>query len=108
MAQVGQFTLTVRATNQGTRVVDPQYMGCDAGSNPCLASSWLVDGGPDFALNLAFGNGVREDRWSALPPGETISDSRKMGDALFTAPGRHQITFRHGSATVSVEVTVKP
>jgi hypothetical protein len=108
MAQLEQFQLTVRATNQGTSTVDPQHMGCGQGSNPCLSSSWRLNGGADFALGLAFGNGVREQRWSALPPGETVSDSRRMGESLFSAPGRYTITYQHGSATASAEVIVKP
>lgn len=108
LAQRAAFRLSIHATNMGTRTIDPQHGGCVVGSSPCLSSSWLLDGAPSHALDLAFGNGIREARWSALPAGESVSDARHMGESLFGRPGRYTVTYRHGSAEASVLVTVKP
>ncbi len=108
VADLVHFEIAIAATNTGGDTIDPQYMGCVEASEPCLASGWKLDGAESMALNLTFGNGGREARWRALPPGDTVTDRRIMGDSLELAPGDHTISFDHGEARVEVTVTVTP
>ena len=83
-------------------------MGCVKGRPICAPSDFLVGGASSHLLNLAFGNGAREARWSALPPGDEVSDQRNVGPRLFRAPGTYVVAFRHGAAMTELKVTVTP
>ena len=89
--------LTIEVTNDGDETVDPkQHLG-----------QFELDGVAHMGLQLWFGNGLRTRSWHALPPGETASDVRKVGEQLFTAPGEYVVGFRYGEsvATATVRVT---
>ena len=68
-------TLTIRGmvTNLGTRPVDIQSYSSDL----------LVDGAPSMAWSMAIGNGPRDQKEEALPPGDLVVFQRVMGGALF-------------------------
>jgi hypothetical protein len=79
-------TLTVRGmvTNVGLKPVDIQS----------YASDLLVDGAASMAWSMAIGNGSRDERERALPPGEMVVFQRVMGSALFDRPGDHVLVLR--------------
>lgn len=97
MAERASFRLRRQVTNTG-----------DAPADATAAyASFTLNGERSMGLDLAFGNGGRESRWSALPPGEKASDDRAMGD-LFEAPGDYTITMTTGDQTSTVTVHVSP
>jgi hypothetical protein len=98
MAERGHWRLRVSATNRGT-------VAAEIGSP---ASEFSFDGAPSMGLNLTYSNGVLEPGWDSLPPGETASTEREVGDTLFAQPGRHEIVLRHGRATSALVVDVMP
>lgn len=98
MAERSTFRLQRQVTNTGDTVANP-----DAASG-----SFTINGAPARDLDMAFGNGLRDARWAELPPGETVSDGRGMGEQLFPAPGDYTITMTVGDAAAAVTVTVTP
>jgi hypothetical protein len=78
--------LTVRGviTNHGDAAIDTQL----------IASELLINGQPSFAWGLAIGNGYRDMRETALPPGEQVDFSRVLGKSLVHAPGDYEIVLR--------------
>ncbi len=96
MAGRDAFRLRRQVTNTGSEPAD------------AFASlpSYAVDGAPSMALDLAFSNGAVDMRWHALPPGETVSDERDMGMALFPAPGDYEIAMTVDGQTSTVRVHV--
>lgn len=71
-------------------------------------ASFTVNGQASMELDMAFGNGVRETRWSTLPPGESAFDEREMGLSLFPAPGNYDLAMTVDGATSTVRVRVDP
>ncbi|MBL8741730.1 MAG: hypothetical protein JNK04_11570 [Myxococcales bacterium] len=59
-------------------------------------------------LSFAFGNGHRDKKWTALPPGETLTESRAMGEALLPRTGDIEITLFNDGATATCTVHVDP
>ncbi len=97
MGQRDAVELRIAATNVGSETVDPkQHLG-----------RFELDGVAHMGLELWFGNGLRTTTWSALPPGETATDVRRVGEQLFEAPGEYVVGFRYGEsvATTTVRVT---
>ena len=84
MARRSSVVVTIRAANVTGAVRDPHRDPLDV----------LVDGTSSMELSMAFGNGVRVKEWSAIPPGQYVTDSRE-GMELVTAPGDHVITIAH-------------
>jgi|SRR5579859_1416237 len=78
--------LTVRGvvTNHGDAPIDTQL----------VSSELLVNGQPSFAWGLAIGNGLRDMRETALPPGEQVAFSRVMGKSLAQGPGDYEMVLR--------------
>lgn len=97
MAERGAFRLRRQVTNTSDAPADAM----------AVTASFTVNGAPAVGLDLSFGNGVREARWAALPPGERASDERAVGD-LFEGPGEYVIAMTAGGATSSVTVQVAP
>jgi len=96
MAERSRFTLRIIATNESAASVDPQqHLG-----------EFRLDGAAHLGLNLWFGNGLRSNAWSDLPPGASVRDERRPGEHLFEAPGTYVIAYAHGRATTAVTVTV--
>lgn len=71
-------------------------------------ATFTRDGQASHALDLAFGNGAREARWAALPPGDTVGDERGMGEELFPAPGTYAIAATVDGVTVTATIEVRP
>ena len=84
-AERDRLALTLTATNDGDEVVDPELH----------RTALLVDGAPAIAFGLAVGNGRRDDRWFALPPGESVSMTwSSLGEAVLPAePGEHELVL---------------
>lgn len=100
MRQRDSFVLRIVATNRGSGVTDTE--------RDALALN--VNGEDSMAFALAFGNGVREQRWSALPAGQSVSEERR-GLALFDQPGDYELLLHRGErvfARVRVRVTAAP
>jgi hypothetical protein len=104
MEDRGELELWIVAHNIGLHVADTRRDGLE----------YLVNGRPSFVLPMAFGNGVREERWSALRPGDTVREARggptepDIGRELFPAPGDYDLTLRqdgHSVASLHVRVT---
>ncbi len=96
MGQRDAVELTIEVTNVGSETVDPkQHLG-----------RFELDGVAHMGLELWFGNGLRTMTWSALPPGETATDVRKVGEQLFEAPGEYVVGFRYGESVATATVLV--
>ncbi|NUO48769.1 MAG: hypothetical protein HOV80_07930 [Polyangiaceae bacterium] len=91
------FRITIKATNVGKETTD-------TGRHQMSFSTGVEGGGR--TLGLAFGNGHRAKEWSALPPGETVEESRSMGESIFRKPGDYtiQIEADGGAASCAVHV----
>jgi hypothetical protein len=105
MSARGGFALSIVARNDGPRAVDTR--------RDRLA--FLVNGRPSMMLSMAFGNGARERRWSALAPGDTVREARgtsadpSFGAALFPAPGDYAIAIEQdGRPVAHVQVRISP
>ena len=95
--ELDELTVRISVENEGEDTVDLQ-----------LPSSTLtVDGRPLQAWNLAIGNGARDARESALPPGDSIDAARVLGASLVRESGEHEIAIEvRGVRSDPVRVTV--
>lgn len=85
MSDRKDFKISLTATNQGRELIDPQLH----------RAKLLVNGKESKVWSLAVGNGKREAKWFALPPGETVSMTwSSMGESLFTRPGVFTLALR--------------
>jgi hypothetical protein len=99
MAARDAWELRTEATNVGTAAVDVIAAG---------TGTFTVDGVPSRTLDMAFGNGGFPGSYRALPPGETATNARDVGEILET-PGDHTIEMTIGGGiTVSLVVHVTP
>ncbi len=96
MARRAAFRLRRQVTNTGSAPADAMR----------TMATFSLDGAPSMELDMAFGNGVREQRWSALPPGETVFDERAMGESLFPVPGDYEIAMTTDGVTSTTHVHV--
>lgn len=86
MAQRKNFKLTFSATNKGDEVINPELH----------AAKLFVNGQESIPWTLAISNGARETKWSALPPGETVSMSwSTLGKAMFPALGKFELVLHY-------------
>jgi hypothetical protein len=84
LAGLDQVVVRYAVTNRGVEPINARAYSLE----------WFVDGEPSMALGMAFGNGGFENKWLALPPGDTVDDARE-GVAITDAPGEHVITLVH-------------
>lgn len=84
MAQRRSFRLWMEARNTGSRTVDT---GRDQ-------VEWFLNGQASMTADMAWGNGVRELTWSALPPGARVREARDMAEHLFPSPGSYELVMR--------------
>jgi hypothetical protein len=97
MSKRGEFELWIVARNGGPTVEDTERD----------ALSYEVNGRTSLMLALAFGNGGRDRRWAALPPGQTLREARggktdpTFGESLFPTPGEYRLTLRQGDRVVA-------
>ncbi len=93
------LTVQVSVTNEDTETIDLQLP----------SSTLLVDGVPSRSWNIAIGNGAREARESALPPGDSIQVARVMGDGLVREPGDHEAVLEvRGVPSPPAHVVIEP
>lgn len=99
MADRKAFKVGLAATNRGAATVDPQLHRTRLVVNDRDAPAWM----------LAVGNGRREAKWLALPPGETVTLTwTSLGESLFPAPGEYVLTLRlDGASSPAVWVRVE-
>jgi hypothetical protein len=92
------FKITISATNRGGATVDPELH----------RAKLLVNGKESRAWSLAIGNGKRETKWFALPPGETVSMTwSSLGESLLAGPGEFSlVVLFHGKESVPTRVQV--
>jgi hypothetical protein len=97
LAERDKFMVGIEVTNRGKVTVDPQMSTGELTANGERSMAW----------SLAINNGLREPKWSALPPGETIKMSWPLGDALFDKPGAYHLVLSLGDqqATADIRVT---
>jgi hypothetical protein len=95
MAQRADFMLTLNASNNSDDTLDPELM----------AARLLVNGVASELFGDAVNIGIREERWSALPPGEEIKLQWTLGRSLFERPGAYVLGWigggRMSSSTLS-------
>lgn len=84
--EIDRFKLSVEATNRGQETIDPQL----------YLTRLLVNGEDSMDFSLAISNGLREENWYALPPGETASITwSSMGPSLFPGPGEYTLVLQY-------------
>jgi hypothetical protein len=84
MSERKNFKIFIAATNQGDKVIDPELQ----------RAKLFVNGKESKAWSLAIGNGKREAKWFALPPGDTVSMGwSSMGQSLFPAAGQYTLVL---------------
>jgi hypothetical protein len=81
-----QTTISGAVTNLGTETIDTRVRTSELSVNGESLLSW----------GLAIGNGARDAREYALPPGERIEFSRVMGSSLFRGPGEYELVLSVG------------
>jgi len=99
-AALDSLTVQVSVTNEDTETIDLHLE----------SSTLLVDGLRSLSWNVAIGNGPREARESALPPGESIQAARVMGGWLVRRePGDHEVVIEVcGVRSAPAHVVVEP
>ena len=95
-----QFELTLTAANTGAETVNPELHRTEL----------QVNGRRSRAFSSAVSNGRREERWFALPPGESVSMTwSTLGKSLFPEPGEFTLVLSHdGREAEPVVVSVAP
>lgn len=84
MPERKNFKISIAATNQGDKVIDPELN----------RAKLFINGKESKVWGLAIGNGKREAKWFALPPGDTVSMGwSSMGESLFPAPGEYTLVL---------------
>jgi hypothetical protein len=85
MSERKNFRISLSATNEGGVIIDPHLH----------EAKLFVNGKESKVWSLAIGNGKREAKWFALPPGETVSMTwSSMGESLLTRPGVFTLALR--------------
>jgi hypothetical protein len=94
-----QLRVTLSATNSGTETVDPELHRAEL----------LVNGRRSRAFHSAVGNGRREEKWYALPPGDSVEMTwSTLGERLLAGPGDYALVLSfdgHEAEPVTVSVT---
>ena len=96
MDERASFEIGLEAKNTGNTAVDPTLYDTEL----------LVESEHNYAWDLAVQNGPREEAWWNLQPGETVTATWALGEAMFTQPGEYQVTLRLGTQESSVHVRV--
>jgi hypothetical protein len=84
MVEREAFMIGIAATNVGKEVLDPELHRVQL----------FINGRESMIWNDTIGNGRREARWFALPPGERVSLTwSTLGKLLFLAPGEYTLAL---------------
>lgn len=98
MADRGEFKVGFTVTNLSDKTVDPKIW----------ESVLTVSGERCYAWDLAAQNGPRDDSWSAVAPGATVSGGWPLGEAMFPKPGTYDVMLVLGSQQASAKIRVTP
>lgn len=98
LADRASFQIGIEAKNRGAAPVDPKLHEAVLTANGARVYAW----------DLAIQNGIHDASWTALPPGQTISASWALGDALFERPGTYELVLAHGGQRSAARVEVTP
>ena len=100
MAERDKFDVGVMARNLGKETIDPELH----------RARLLINGRDSLQWGDAISNGVREEKWYSLPPGESVSISwGSMGAALFPDSGEYILRLRLGTFEAEpIVVRVRP
>lgn len=92
MPERKNFKISIDATNQGDETLDPELYRAELFVNGKWSKVW----------SLAIGNGKREVKWAALPPGEKVSMTwSSIGESLFPNPGTFKLLLRYGDTELA-------
>jgi RNA polymerase sigma factor (sigma-70 family) len=91
----GIFQINFTVVNDGDKTIDP-----DIGS-----SELLVNGKPMKDWDFIIHNGPRDDRWTALPPGDCLEFGYGLGDR-FEKPGIYRVQWK-GKNFQSAEIVFR-
>jgi hypothetical protein len=97
MADRPRVNVGFEITNRSASVIDPRAW------NTVL----LVNGERSVTWDLAQ-NGAADYTWTHLPPNETLSMSKPLGEALFETPGDYHLVLQHEGVKSTVDVRVRP
>lgn len=100
MSERAVFKISLAATNRGNEIIDPELHFVELFINDQKSMIW----------NETIGNGRREAKWDALPPGDTVSMSwSSMGESLFPSSGNYiLIPYYAGKDLDPIHVHVLP
>ena len=85
ISECEHFTISLEAKNQGETVLNPELH----------RAQLLINDQPSMAWGLAVGNGLRPEKWYALPPGEMVSMTwSTMGPSLFPESGDYTLVLQ--------------
>jgi hypothetical protein len=76
-------TVKGAVTNRGGDTIDTRVRHSELRVNGELLQTW----------GLAIGNGSRDEREYALPPGERVEFARVLGRELFDGPGDYEVVL---------------
>ena len=86
MAERKSFKISIAATNQGDEVIDPEL----------YRAKLSINGEDSIVWMRAIGNGGREKKWFALPPGEMVSLTwPTLDESLFPNPGSFELVLHY-------------
>jgi len=87
ISDISAFKISISATNRGTEEVDPELH----------QASLFINGQNSLAWSETISNGRREEKWFALPPGDSVSMSwATIGKSLFPTPGDYTLELHYG------------
>jgi hypothetical protein len=98
MAQRRDCRIRIGVTNDGPEPVAP----------PLHLGQFTINGQPSMGFSLSFENGVMDNKWMSLPPGETVSATRGPCEQLLERPGDYTLGFQHGTSKLTAVVRVTP
>jgi hypothetical protein len=100
ISDISAFKISISATNRGSEEIDPELN----------QASLFINGQDSLAWNETIGNGRREEKWFALPSGESVSMSwSTIGRSLFPTPGDYTLELHYGGRVMApIQVQVLP
>ena len=100
ISDISAFKISISATNRGSEEIDPEL----------YQARLLINGQDSLAWSETIGNGRREEKWFALPPGDTVSMSwSTIGRSLFPTSGDYTLELHDGGRVMApIQVQVLP
>ena len=86
MQERNKFKISIAATNHGDETIDPELD----------KARLFINGEDSLQWSDTIGNGLREAKWFALPPGETVSMTwSSLASSLFPNPGTFELVLHY-------------